>query len=391
MLMSASEWRKADISDDLTGPVPLIVPSIAPCPGRTHIHPRSAADLTGIGLIGVDFVESEDVVMQPSSPLPGPRKPLSAVRLIIAGLVSILLVAMYLVVIQVFHGASPQSHVAAGPFSTPTTQTTATDSSSSDTPSAGGTPAPGQTPAPTAATGTSGQQTGDVRVTQNQDMRPVCLDGTAPYTVKLYNAGTATAQWHVSVPMVQNLDQPYWAEPTPQDGTIAAGQAASFVMKVVFPMPCSGQSYKAAVQLRFPPGTTQPDLPLTYAGTGPAAYSNIVLASGSMTSTEACPTDGSAPAPFTIAITNTGNSPAGPAPYENQTIGASKPWANTSVSVNPPGDVPTLIYPGQVWTYTISPQVGVSCTGTPYYFYIQINNAQGSTSTLTFTYTFTTA
>jgi hypothetical protein len=238
-------------------------------------------------------------------------------------------------------------------------------------------------------------------------MRPVCLDGTAPYTVVLYNAGTTTAQWHVDIPAFlgqaprgpagsQQLNgllssSPHWATVKPQDGSVAPGQTASFVMTLVWPMPCNGTTYHASVQLSLPSGTLQAAIPLSYAGTGPDPYSNVVLASGSMTGTEACPADGSAPAPFTIAITNTGNSPAGPAPYENQTIGPTKPWANTSVSVNPPGAVPTLIYPGQVWTYTISPQVGVSCTGTPYYFYIDINNAQGTSSTLTFTYTFTTS
>jgi hypothetical protein len=112
-------------------------------------------------------------------------------------------------------------------------------------------------------------------------MRPACLDDPAPYTVVLYNAGNVTAKWHVDIPEfvgqaprgsaaeTQRLtgplsSSPYWATVKPQDGSIAPGQTASFVVTLMWAMPCNGNRYHASVQLSFPPGTSQADIPLRY-------------------------------------------------------------------------------------------------------------------------------
>lgn len=343
--------------------------------------------------------------LPPAPPeLPSPHKKLPNLRPATPVLAIVLIVVVLVGALQIVRGAANPKRVASGPAATATTTIVTTTAT---TTAATGTVTPGPTPRST-ATSKAATWTANVQVTQNQDERQACIDGPKPYTVVLYNAGNVAANWHVNFPsftgMVpgnpaagpQPLDSPlsstpYWASATPQDGSIAPGKSANVLITVYWPMPCGSTLYKAAVQLTFPSGGSQADLPLTFGGTGPAPYSNVVLASGSMNSTEVCPTSGAAPGPFTFAITNTGNSPAGSSIDESPYIGVNTLWAGISITKTPQESVPTLIYPNQVWTITVTPNAGVSCTGTPYYIYIQANNAQGTATTLTFTYTFTTS
>jgi hypothetical protein len=307
---------------------------------------------------------------------------------------------MFVGVFQLLRGTSSAPRQASGPYATATASdsTIATDTTSD-------TPVPGATPPPTSSAGNPGTQTGAVRVTQNQDERQACLDDPTPYTVTLFNGGNATANWHVYVPAVYGavsggpvaLSQPltsphssypYWADPSPQDGSVAPGQTASFVMTVRYGMPCGSTLYKAAVQLRFPAGTSQADIPLTFGGTGPARYSNVVLVSGSQNVTQACPASGVAPDPYTFAIKNTGNYFAVPYVVVPETGLGGRYWADTQYVEDPQEPVSTWLYPGETWTFTISPTAGLHCGGATYTFELRVNNAQGTSTSMTFTDTF---
>ncbi len=337
------------------------------------------------------------------------KKP-SAVRWILPTLAIVLIVALFAGVLQALRGASTSSHLADGPSATPTPLTTAATTASGTTTPVSSTPTPGATPASTSSTGNPGTQTGAVRVTQNQNKRPLCADDPTPYTVVLFNGGIVTANWHVSVPkdvadvqgggaimLSQPLVGPFsgpssWAAATPQDGSIAPGKTASFVMNVFWPMPCGGTTYHASVQLSFPAGTSQSDIPLTYAGTGPARYVNVVLVSGSMNITQPCPAPGTAPAPFTFAIKNTGNYPAtflGVVPFD--TVG-SQQWATFQGVFNPTKPREDYLYPGQIFTITVSPVAGVSCGGTAYhtrvYYTLPDKTPEDPQETMIFTDTF---
>lgn len=348
--------------------------------------------------------------MLPSSPLPepvspkspSPRKRLPGQHLVASVLATALLVAAFAGVFAfVVRGAGNTPNrlrAASGPFATSTAEVTVT-----------GTAISGSAPSPTATTasgGGPGQQTGQVRVTKNQDMRPACVDDTAPYTVTLLNVGTVTASWHVYIPAVvepafigpatgpQPLSSPlasypYWADVKPQDGSVAPGQTASFVMTPRWAMPCGGTTYHGAVQLSFPSGITQPDIPLTYAGTGPARYSKVVLVSGSLTMTQPCPASGAAPAPFTFAFKNTGNYKAYPSIDTGKDDIGLHHWADIqSVTSDSPSADLHWLYPGETWTVVIAPSSLVSCDGPIYHTYVYISNAQGTQETITITDTF---
>lgn len=344
--------------------------------------------------------------MLPSSSFPeapSPRKKPSNIRLVVTGLVTGVLVVAFAGVL-VARGVGNTPRLASGPAATATSlTTTATDVATTDT----GTPAPGATPLPTTSAGNPATQTGAVRVTQNQDMQPACASDTAPYTVVLFNGGSVTATWQVNIPEFVGLapggptalsqplfsplsSTPYWANPTPKNGSVAPGQTASFVMNVYWPMPCGGTTYHAAVQLGFPAGTSQADIPLTYTGTGPARYTNVVLVSGSLNITQPCPATGTAPASFTFAIKNTGNYVAvflGIVPFD--TVGSNQ-WATFQSEFDPIESRGDWIYPGQTLTVTISPVVGVSCDGTVYRTKVYSTNPAGTVDTITLTDTFTT-
>lgn len=167
------------------------------------------------------------------------------------------------------------------------------------------------------------------------------------------------------------------------------GQTVSFVVKPIWSMPCGGTSYHASVQLHFPSGTTQADIPLTYAGTGPVANSNVVLVSGTLNVVEACPASGVAPNSFTFAIKNIGNGIAYPSMKPlNELVGFNS-WATVQVVRDPPDEpVSSWLYPGEIMTVTISPVAGVSCNGTNYHVYLEIFDTQGKSTMMTFTDTF---
>jgi hypothetical protein len=236
-------------------------------------------------------------------------------------------------------------------------------------------------------------------------MRPACIDETAAYTVVLANDGNVAANWHVDIPVVvverapsgpagQPLSSPrsaspYWAQAQPADGSVAPGQTASFVMVPVWAMPCGGTTYHAAVKLSFPSGASEPDIPLTYAGTGPARYSQVGLTVGSTSMPQPCPAASATPAQFTFAIKNIGNYTAYPYVDVYQDYVGAATWASiSSIVEDPPNAVSTWIYSGQTWTVTVQPHAGVQCGGAVYHVYIRINNAQGTSDLITINVTF---
>ena len=329
----------------------------------------------------------------PEDSIPSPRRKLPGMRVIIPGLAIVLIVAVLVGVLQIARGAGNTPRQASGPMPTATAATGAT---------ANDTPAPGPTPPPT-ATNNPPAPTADVRVTQNQNERQPCInDPAASYSVTLFNAGTLSANWHVYVPAVYGADiggtqplvgplssYPYWAVPEPQDGSIAPGQSASFRMTMHYPMPCGSKLYEAAVQLSFPSGGSQADIPLTFGGTGPSPYSKVILVSGSLSITQPCPASGSAPAPFIFAIKNTGNAKAYPSiDVFKERIGADG-WAAYSATSDRQNADLHWLYAGETWTVTVAPRAGVLCGGTIYHVYIYITNADGSNVTMTMTDTFT--
>lgn len=336
----------------------------------------------------------------PEPPFPqasSPRMKLSRLRLVAPALVLVLLVAAF-AGISVLRGAGNTPRTAAGLSATPTSAMTATETTAT------GTASPGAIPTSTVKAVSGGgpaPQTDPVRVTKNQDMRPLCASDPVPYTVELSNSGTVTATWHVYVPagtasapggsppLAMPLQGPVvWGNPVPQDGTIAPGQTASFMMYVFWPMPCGGTTYHASVQLSFPSGISQPDIPLSYAGTGAARYSKVVLVSGSMNMTQPCPASGNAPAPYTFTLTNTGNYPAvfmGIVPFDM--VGSTQ-WATLQYVYNPAEPRTDWLYPGQKLTVTVSPVVGVSCGGTVYRIDVSSTDPNGTQETMTLTDTF---
>jgi hypothetical protein len=348
----------------------------------------------------------------PSPETPSPRKKLPSIKLpskrqVAAVLATVMLIAGFIGAFQVVRGGAHTLRLASGPAAT---ATAAGASTLPPTATAAGaptlSPAPTITPVPTV---TPVPLTAAIHVTQNQDMRPACLDNAAPYTVALFNAGNVAANWHVDIPMFatglvspsdpsarpQPLNSPlssspFWATANPQDGSVAPGQTASFVMTPAVQIPCGGTTYHASVQLSFPSGVSQADIQLTYAGTGPAPYSHVVLVSGILNLTQPCPASGSAPPTFTFAIQNTGNATAYPSIDTSKDNIGINPWADVpSVTPDPPNPaVSTWLFAGETWTVTVAPRAGVHCDGTVYHVYVYINNAQGTSETMTFTDTF---
>jgi hypothetical protein len=337
------------------------------------------------------------MLSEPQTPAPGNKLP--KLRPIFAVLLTALVVAGFVGTLLVLGGRSHMSIAASEPVTTATATTMMTTTTD--------TPIPTLTPNPT-LTATPVPPIADIRVTQNQNMRPSCLDNTAPYTVVLFNAGNVAANWHVVVPlftgsfsamvssrstrsqplMIPRSAAPYWAVVTPQEGSITPGQTASFVMNPQTAMPCGGASEHASVQLSFPSGASQAAIPLTYMGTGSVPHSNVVLVSGSQTITEPCPTGGATPAPFIFALKNTGNGTAYLSIDNTKENIGINPWASVAVTYNPSNlPVPTWLYAGETWTVTIAPSHLVQC-GMSYHIYVYINNTQGDSSTMTFTDTF---
>lgn len=329
----------------------------------------------------------------PPSGKPSPGALLGRVGLagkIGAGLAVVVLVAGFALTLQLVHGAGtttasrPLMQAASG-LSTFAAQTPgATGSATAGATVVGGTPAPGATPTPDA------RQMSDVMVTQNQNMQVPCTMSSQPhYTVQLVNSGNLTVNWQIKFAALPNSSNPYWGYGSPDHGSIGPGQSIGIAISVIFQVPCGGSMYDASIVLTYPAGAWQPDLALTFAGTGPTpvpTYSRVVLVSGTLTNSAACPPSGTSPAPFTFAIENTGTTWTAPSAYFDlsENIGLSN-WATGSMVVTnaPAGGVGTWLYPNETWTYTISPSVNVTC-GKTYHFYIGINDVQGSW-TMTFT------
>jgi hypothetical protein len=307
-----------------------------------------------------------------------------------AGLAVVVLIAGFALTLQLVHGAgtTTTSHspvqAASGP-STPGDQTPSAAITTTPGASAVATPAPGATPTPAA------RQMNDVVVTQNQDMQVSCsaTGPTPPYTVQLTNTGYQIVSWQIVFALLPGSDNPQWGLANPSNGSIGAGQSASFAITVHFATPCGGSKYNASIKLTYPTGYWQPDIPLTYEGVGPVPVSDVVLASGTQTNMEACPASGVAPASFTVAIQNTGNGIAYPSVDTTKDFVGPKYWANTSMVEDPSNEpVSTWLYPGETWTITVSPIAGVLCDGTIYHVYIYINNSGGPSDTMTITDTF---
>lgn len=327
---------------------------------------------------------------------------LSTTRLV-RGIGAVLAVAVLLagfaVAFQLAHGASSTgtSRSLLGQASganTPAGQSATTTGTGIATATAHGAPGAAATATNVPAPPPSGAvQRNDVRVTANQDMRPACTNDPPPsFTVQLANAGNMAVSWQAVFPMAQNdTGKYYWGTAQPASGSLGAGQSASFVISVIYSsIPCGGDSYTASVKLTYPAGNWQPDIPLTYAGTGPIPQSHVVLVSGTLNVTEACRASGVAPAPFTFAIKNTGTA------IGYTSIDTTKDWVGghywadiSSVTFDPPDPaVTTWLYPGETWTVTIAPHAGVLCDGTVYHVYIYINDSRAPSATMTITDTF---
>lgn len=310
-----------------------------------------------------------------------------------SGLAVVVMVAAIVVTLQFMRGAhstatAHSQRTASGPAATATAdQTAVATATGSATVTVSSGSGNGPTPPPSAT------ERNDVRVTQNQNFSPTCTnDYPAKWTVQLTNTGTITVSWQVVFPPHPNLDQP-WGTASPSSGSLGPGQSGSFVMSQYGGlMPCGNDTDKASVHLTYPAGSWQPDLLLTYVGVGPIPESNVVLTSGSLTNSEACPASGTAPAPFTFAIENTGNAIGWTDVYTKDEISATNLnlWANVSTSFNPPQNpaITTGLTPNETETVTVFPRAGVLCDGTVYHMYLHINDQREPEQTMTFTYTF---
>lgn len=376
----------------------------------TALH-RSSTLRLGYGRCSPDMARDGTRPMIPESPRPSFLSNLSSGLglwgKIGAGLAAIVLIAGFALTLQVVNAAhstttsKQQVQVGSGP-ATPTEGQTVVATMTGAATATSGTGAATPTSATvTSATATSGTGAGptntrrnDVRITQNQDEQVSCSGTPAPssrYPVQLSNAGNEAVGWQVVFPMVSGNDNPYWGYATPESGSVGPGQSASFTVTVLYAVPCGGSKYTATIKLTYPAGSWQPDLTLTYEGTGPVPVSNVVLVSGQLNNPTACPGT-AAPAPFTFAIKNTGNGNAYPYLYiTDKVYTGTKDWAAvTNVVDDPPNpQVTDWLYPGETWTVTVTPQPGETCDGTtPYRVFIGVNNSGGPATTITLTYTF---
>ncbi len=349
--------------------------------------------------------------MIPATPTPQPPSPGKSLSIRqIAAIIAMVLVITGLVgTLALVHGKT-QSSIAATRAETPTTlgaltptRSTTPSIDSTATATQQNTPVPGQhTPTATsAASPTARTPAADVQITQNQNEVASCMDviNPPPYTMTLYDAGTDTANWQVDFPLNSSfaLNDPisgqrplrphsgafYWGQANPASGSIAPGQSASIVVTLLQIMPCGGSAgYQASIQLSFPSGATESNLSFTYVGTGPEPDSNVVLTSGSLNITEACPTGGSTPMPFTFAIKNIGNGTAYPYLVFTTDSGQYN-WATVqSTTYDPPNPaVTTWLYAGETWTVTIAPSNQVQC-GVNYHVDVDINNTTSAPTTI---------
>jgi hypothetical protein len=220
-------------------------------------------------------------------------------------------------------------------------------------------------------------------------MRPLCVEETAPYTVKLTNNGSSSVNWSVAFPVAPTVAQraeqftdsaslplaprapaagsPIWGVATPASGALAAGQIASFSVNVLWGMPCGGTTYRATVKVGG-----QADLPLTYTGTGPARYSNIVVTQNGQYR-ENCPGGSPPPPPYTVTIENTGKYRA----YiyflavDQTPLGVwwAIPMADPSTS---------WIEANGTMTISMTPQNWTACNGSTYTMRLMANTGPGT-------------
>jgi hypothetical protein len=301
-------------------------------------------------------------------------RPLIVVAL--SGLAVVALLASFLVVFQMAR-AGDGNKANTGPVTGRLTPTSG-DASPSAQPEGTTTLAPSPTAAPHLG----------MRITQNQDMRPLCVEDPRPYTVKLTNNGASSANWSIVFPVVQaNVQQakqitgsasspmsphspssasPVWGVATPANGTLAAGQTASFSINVVWGMPCGGTTYRATVKV-----SGQADLPLTYAGTGPARYSNVVVTANE-NYMESCPDGVAPPPPYTVSLKNTGNYRA----YIFFLVIETTPLGDRWV-VPMPDPASSWIEANGTMTITMTPQSWITCNGKTYNVRVTANSGGG--------------
>src|SRR6185437_7892007 len=111
----------------------------------------------------------------------------------LSGLAVVALLASFLVVFQLVRAGNGNKANTGPAIET----LTPADASPSAQPEGTATLAPSPTAAPHPG----------VRITQNQDMRPLCVEDPRPYTVKLTNNGASSANWSVVFPVVQTSVQ----------------------------------------------------------------------------------------------------------------------------------------------------------------------------------------
>jgi hypothetical protein len=159
---------------------------------------------------------------------------------------------------------------------------------------------------------------------------------------------------------------------TPANGTLAAGQSASFSINVLWAMPCGGTTYHASVKVGG-----QADLSLTYAGTGAARFSNIVV-TANQNYTESCPGGVAPPPPYTISLKNTGNYRA----YISFIIGETTPLGDPWV-IPVPDPSSSWIEANGTMNLTMSPHSWIACNGHTYGVRMQANSGTGQVQEIT--------
>jgi hypothetical protein len=143
-------------------------------------------------------------------------------------------------------------------------------------------------------------------------------------------------------------------------------------MTLRWPIPCSGKSYQASVHLTFPAGGSEPDIPLTYAGTGPAPYSNVVVTQNQDYS-ESCSAGVSPPPPYTVTLANTGNARAYVYVLAVEQTSLGRWWVDSM-----PNPTSWWIEANGTMTIQLTPESWIACTGT-YHLKLFANTAQGAT------------
>jgi hypothetical protein len=241
------------------------------------------------------------------------------------------------------------------------------------------------TAAPTASdpatpTVAAGAQPVYVRVTANQDYRFSCLDRAFNYEVTLRNVSDVAVGWQIAFPYTPQADRyPYWAGVGPKDdasptasGTIAAEQSANLLVWPQAGYPCAGVTYHTTIHLRLPAGRSQPDLHLTYAGSGPEPFVHLAVIHNQNYS-ERC-VDGVAPPPtYMVTLQNTGNTRANiqPLPVEEGPL-AGQWWAVVGTT-----SATWWIEANSTMDLVITPKSWIGCGANTYHVKVGANSDVG--------------